>query len=453
MNIIIVGSGKVGSYLAECLLADQHDIVVIEKDEEVAKNISDTADVMCVVGNGACSTVLEEANVSRADILIAVTSSDELNILCCYIAKTMGAKYTVARVRETDYFRDAKALRKKLHLDMIINPEHTTAVELSRLIRFPEAIDIKPFYRNRVELVGFRVEKNDFLVGMSVMDVAKKLSGLRLLFSIVQRGTSSYIPKGDFVIEVGDKLHVIAEIDMINAFFRKLGRGIQPLRDIMIIGGGKITSYLGEILSKTRINIKVIEVDRNRCIALSNQLSKAMVICGDGTNQRLLQNEHIDSADAFIALTNRDEDNLITALYAQQCGVPKVFVKNGHQNYSGVVTRLGIDNTVSPKLITAESILRRVRAMQDSYDSEMVALYKIADESGEALEFVISPQTDHLGEPLKDIPFHPGIQVAVIIRGGEIIIPGGNDVILEGDNVIIIAAGRSIITFNDIYAH
>ena len=451
MKIIIVGGGKVGFTLAEHLSREDHDVIIIDTRDESLQRASDTLDVMCVKGNGASIATLREADAEHADVLIAATSLDEINMICCLTAKRLGTKYTIARVRNVEYAVELATLKKVIGIDMIINPENATAIEISRLLRFPSAANIETFCRGRVELMGFRIQEGDFMVGKPLYDLSDQVKRLSLLFCAVDREGEVTIPNGSFVPQVGDKLYLVGRPASLDQFFRLLGRYTPKVKDVFIAGGGKVSLYLAAILEKMRMRVKIVEISEERCRHISETFPHTTVICGDGTDQELLESERMSAADAFVALTDRDEDNLIISLYAMQQGVQKVVAKSNRQNYAGIARAVGLDSVISPKLITAAQILQVVRGMQNSQGSVMNTFYRIADGSAEAMEFTVRDTTRHLRTPLKDLHLKNGILLAVIMRGREIIIPEGSSYIQEGDSVILISRGWRILDLNDIY--
>jgi trk system potassium uptake protein TrkA len=451
LKIIIVGDGKVGSTLAAHLSQEDHDVTIIDTSDDNLHRASDTMDVMCVKGNGASINILRESGAGEADVLIAATNQDEVNMVCCLTAKSLGAKYTIARIRNIEYTAEIATLQQVLGIDMVINPENATAVEISRLLRFPSAANIETFCRGRVELVGFIVQKSDFICGQPLLALSHRVKGLPILFCAAERGEDIIIPDGSFAPLPGDKLYLIGEPVGIHEFFHILGRYIPVIKEVFLVGGGRISHYLSAILAKMGMHVKVVEKSEPRCRQLSEMLPHALVIWGDGTDQELLESEHFTGSDAFIALTDRDEDNLLISLYARQRGLAKVISKCNRQNYSGIARSAGLDSVISPKLITANHILQVVRGMQNSKGSVMNALYKIADNRAEAMEFVVNDTTHCLGTPLRDLPLKKGILIAVIIHQGKVLIPEGSSSISIGDTVIVIARGESILDINDIY--
>ena len=452
MKIIIIGTGKVGFSLAEQLLNEKHDITIVDTQDSALRRATDALDIMSVKGNGVSTDTLREAGAEDADLLVAATNSDEVNMVCCLTAKHLGAKYTIARIRNPEYNLGLHELKKNMGIDMVINPENATAVEISRLLRFPSAANIETFCRGRVELMGFRLQEGDFLVNQPLHALSAQVKQHSQLVCAVDRDGEVTIPNGSFVPQVGDKLYLIGRPTSLDQFFRLLGRYSPKVKTVFIVGGGKISVYLTAILEKMKMRVKIVELSEKRCRLVSEMMPRTTVICGDGTDQELLESERMSAADAFVALTDRDEDNLIISLYAMQQGMHKVVTKCNRQNYTGIARAVGLDSVISPKLITAAQILQLVRGMQNSQGSVMNTLYRIADGKTEAMEFTVGPSTRHLNVPLRDLHLHKGILIAVIMRDGEIIIPEGSSCIQEGDSVIIISRDRPIQDLNDIYA-
>ena len=451
MKIIIVGAGKVGFALADQLSREQHDVTVIDSSEESLRRVSDALDVMIIRGNGVTADILRQAGAEQADILVAATDMDEVNMVCCLSARRMGCGYTIARIRNPEYCSNLSAFQRDMGISMVINPERATAREIARLLRFPSATNIESFCRGRVELMGFRVQQDDFITGKPLYSLSGQLQKLSMLFCAAERDGEVIIPNGAFVPQEDDKLYIIGEATGVDQFFRLLGRYAHKAKNVMLIGGGRISIYLAELLDKMHMRVKIVERNQERCRALSERLPKAIVICGDGTDQEVLDSESLTASDAFVALTDRDEDNLIISLYAMQQGLGKVIVKSNRQNYAGIAHAVGLDSVISPKLITASHILHVVRGMQNSQGSVMHALYRIADEQAEATEFSVSASTRNLGVALKDLKLKQGILVAVIVREDEVIIPDGNACIREGDSVIVVSSKHTILDMNDIF--
>ena len=449
MKIIIVGGGKVGYTLAQQLSTEEHDIILIDNDADVLNHADETLDIMCIRGNGASVEVLNKANISETDLLIAVTDSDELNMICCVIAKKLGAEHTVARIRNTDYSNEYKMLKQELELDMVINPEMDAANEIARMIQFPSAANVETFANNMLELVEFRVQETDPVVNTKLMDLTKKLPA-KVLFCTIRRNDEIEIPKGNFILKGGDIVSVIGERKDINKFFNHLGRSSHKVKNITIIGGSRIAIYLAWLLEDLNMNVKIIELNKERCILLSELLPNALIIHGDGTDQEVLDNENIQTADATIALTNMDEENLISSLYAHQCGVNEVVLKISRHNYIPIIKKLGLDSIISPKLTTANSILRYVRALDNSQGIAVEKLYKISDEEAEVAEFTAKDSPYLIDIKLKDLKIKKDILIASLVRNKKIIIPYGNDCIKEGDKVIVVTKKGFITDLSEI---
>lgn len=451
MNIIVVGAGKVGYTLAEQLCRENHDVTVIDSSEQALRRVRDTLDVMCIGGNGATLDVLSEAGAASADLLIAATDLDEVNMVCCLTARNLGTGYTIARIRNPEYYPNMGSIKRNLGIGMVINPENATATEIARLLRFPSASNIEHFCRGRVELMGFRVQQGDFLVGKPFRSLSDRLQKLSMLFCAAQRGGEVIIPNGSFVPQADDTLYVIGEPSGLDEFFRLLGRYSHKAKSVFVVGGGRISVYLAQLLDRMKIRVKLVEMDPDRCRLISQRLPNITVICGDGTDQELLESENLTASDAFVALTGRDEENLIISLYAMQQGLGKVIAKSNRQNYAGIARAVGLDSVISPKQITAAHILHLVRGMQNSHGSVMHALYRIAGDQAEAMEFSVSRTTRNLGVPLRDLKLRAGVLVAVILRDDRVIIPEGSSTIQERDSVIIISKDHTILDLNDIF--
>ena len=452
MKIVIVGSGKMGFALAEQLVAERHDVTVVDIRDKNLSTASNTLDLMVVQGNGVSTTTLLEAGVDSADLLAATTNSDEVNMVCCLLAKNLGTKYTVARIRNPEYTSTVGELCENLKIDMVINPESATASEITRLLRFPAAANIQSFCRGKVELMGFRLQEGDFLIGKPLYTLGDNIKKLSLLFCAADRNGELIIPKGSFVPQAGDNLYLIGRPESLDQFFHILGRYAPKVKKAFILGGGKVTGYLLPLLDELGIRAKVIETREDRCRMLNERFPAVTAICGDGTDQELLESESMADYDCFIALTNSDEDNFIISQYAQQKKVPKVITKCSRKNYTGIARAVGLDSVISPKSITAASILHVVRGLQNSQGSVMNSLHRIINGTAEVIEFTVSPNTRNLDTPLKDLRLKSNVLLAVIVRGERIIIPQGNSCMTVGDRVILIAPSGKILDLDDIFA-
>ena len=451
MRIVVVGVGKVGKTLADQLTREEHDVVVIDRNEEVLQRIQDMLDMLCVSGNGANAKTLLEAGVGKADIIIAATASDETNMLCCLIAKRLGAKYTIARIRDPEYNESLALLQQELGIDMTINPERATAQEISRLLRFPFASNIENFARGQVEMVEFRCLDTDPIAGLALKEMPTRIRNLpRVLYAAVERNGEVTIPNGDFVIQAGDRLYVAADTATMSHYFRHMGRNAKRVRSAMILGGGRVSYYLARIIAPIGIDVSMIEIDKSKSERLSEMLPDVNVILGDGTDQELLMQAGLQDTDAFVALCDRDEENLMTALYAARQGVPKVVVKNNRLTYADIINSLGLDSIVSTRSITVDTILRYVRARVNGGGTAVEKLFRLVSGKAEALEFVASKGDPYIGIPLKSLTMRQNTLVAVIVRRNKVIVPSGNDTIEAGDNVLIITRESGVSDLNEV---
>ncbi|QGU94666.1 Trk system potassium transporter TrkA [Clostridium bovifaecis] len=443
MKIIIIGAGKVGYNLADSLEKEGHNVIIIDKNPEVLKRAEENLDVMCIRGNGVSTNTLLEAGINETDLLIAVTNSDEVNMVCCLTAKKLKAAHTVARIRDTDYARELSLLKEELGLEMVINPEFATADEIAQSINFSPAINIENFAKGMVKMVQLKVTGDMFIVGQSLEKALSKFK-FPILFGVVVRGDEVIVPNGKFIIKENDKIHVIGKYSSIYNFSRALGILPQKLKNIMILGGGRISYYLASILLDMGINVKVIEINREKCLMLSELLPKALIINADGTDEELLLSENIKDMDGFISVTGIDEENLLSSLVAKQNGVKKVITKISRTNYSNIVNSLGLDNVIIPKVIVANQILKYVRG------NNIESLYRIVDGKVEILEFIADEESKLLNLPLKQVEFRQGVIIATIVRKKKVIIPHGNDSIQNGDRIIVIAKEKNISKLEDL---
>ena len=450
MKVVIVGDGKVGSTIASQLSGEGHDIIVIDNNTKVLNTASQTMDIMSVEGNGASMAVQKRAGVPDADLLIAATSLDEVNMLSCLVGKKVGVKNTIARVRNPEYYEQIRELKEELGLSMAVNPELAAAMEISRLLRFPSALKIEMFARGRVELVEIKIAHGSVLDGMPLWAIYKEFQ-VKVLICAVQRGGEVFIPSGDFVLQEGDKINLTAPHMEITKFFRTIGIFRTGVKSVMIIGGGRLAYYLAKDLLAMHVRVKIIEMDYNRCEYLCEMLPEAVIIHGDGTDKDLLTEEGLDKTDALVCLTGMDEENIVVALYGKARKVSKVIAKINRISFNEILDNLDIDGFISPKTIAANNIVRYVRAMQNSAGSSNVeALHRLVNGQVEALEFKVKKASPVVGIPLKDLKTRSGVLVATIIRGNRIIIPGGNDAIEEGDSVIIVTTHKHLMDLKDI---
>ena len=450
MRILVVGDGKVGHTIAEQLTREKHDVVIIDQDDEVLTKCEDTLDVICVRGNGANAKVLLDAQADRADILIATTASDETNMLCGLIAKRLGTKYIIARIRDPEYNDSLTLLQRELGIDMALNPERATALEIGRLLRFPFASNIESFAKGRVEMVEFRAQEHDVVTGHALKDLARMRGLPQVLYAVIEREGRVIIPTGDFIIQAGDRVHVAGDMVTITNYFHYLGKNSLRIRRVMLLGGGRISYYLAKMLVPMGIRVSMIEINERKANHLSELLPEVNVIYGDGTDQELLDQEGLKDMDAFVTFSDRDEENLMTGLFAVRQGVPKVIVKNNRVAYADLINSLGLDSVVSPRSITCANILRYVRGRVNSEGTKVERLYRLMDGKAEALEFIARAGDPYIGIPLKDLRTRPGVLVAVIVRKGQVIVPFGNDHIEAGNSVVILSRDSGIKDLNEV---
>lgn len=450
MKIIIVGCGKVGYTLVEQLSGENHDIVVIDIKEEHVRTITDELDAMGVIGNGASYQTLLEAGIKQADLLIAVTNSDEQNLLCCVIAKKAGNCKTIARVRNPIYNTELEFLRKELGLAMIMNPELASASEIARIFQFPSATKIDTFAKGRIEMLHFRVTAECKLNQFKLMNIRTTLK-CEVLACTVTRGENVMIPRGDFVFQEGDIVSIVATPANANTFFKKIGINIGHIHSAMIVGGGTIGYYLARRLLTAGIDTKIIEIDPERCEQLSELLPKATIICGNGVDQNLLLQEGLERVQGFAALTGLDEENILLSLYAKKVSRAKVVTKVNRITFNSVLEDLKLDSITYPRLLTADSIIKYARSMNNSLHSNVENLYKLEDGRAEALEFLIKDENPRITNiPLMDLPIKKNILVCCINRHNRIIIPGGQDVIQPGDSVVVVLTNERLHDITDI---
>ena len=449
MKIIIIGCGKVGRTLAQQLSEEQHDIVLVDTNAEKLQEVTEEIDAMTLVGNGASIGVQKEAGVEDADMLIAITNSDELNLLCCLIAKKVSKCETVARVRNPIYSEEINFIKERLGVSMSLNPELATATEMARLLRFPSAIQIDTFAKGRVELLKFKVKPEFDMDGLAVSGLADKFK-CDILICGVERDGEVTIPGGDFILKDNDLVSIVASPTNSAAFFKKIGLGTNQVKNALIVGGGTLGYYLAKQLLSMKIRVRIVEKDAKRCEELSELLPEAVIINGDGTDKKLLLQSGLEAAEAFITLTNIDEENIFLALYAKDQSHAKLITKVNRFAFDNIIEKLDLGSDIYPKYITADYILQYVRAMQNSIGSNVETLYQILDNQAEALEFSIREDGPVVGVPLMDLALKKNLLVACINHNGRIIIPRGHDQIQVGDTVIIVTTEKGLQDINDI---
>lgn len=449
MNIVVVGCGKIGTSLIANLVKEGHDVVAIDNDPEAIADIRNIYDVICLCGNGTDYDILTEAEIDKAVMFIAVTGSDELNMLSCIIAKKMGAQHTVARVRNPEYNeKNLGFIKQQIDLSLSLNPELLTAHELFNILRLPSAVNIETFSRN-FEMIELVVKQDSAINGMALIDMRKKYS-CNFLVCVVQRGEKIYIPDGNFVLQSGDRIGLTAAPSQVQKLIGKMGLAKKQAKNVMILGASKTAFYLSKMLLDAGTDVKLIDLDKKRCEEVSAKLTGATVINGDGAEQELLLEEGITSCDAFVTLTGMDEENILISYYAMTNGVPKVITKVNRTELCYMADKLGLDTVISPKKTVCDVVSRYARALENSLESNIETLYKLMDGRVEAVEFLISPDFKYINIPIRELKFKENILIAGILRKRKAIIPTGDDFFAAGDSVVVIAADRQINNISDI---
>lgn len=439
MKIIIAGAGKVGRSVARSLALEGHDVTIIDSEPDTIASISNELDVICIEGSATNSETLAEAGASEADLLVAATGSDEINMVCGISAHKLGAAHVIARVRDPQYMQQKEFLREALGLSVIVNPEYECAQEISRILRFPSAVRVDAFSKGSLEIVEHRVQAGGLLDGLSLRELPSKINA-KVLVSLVERGREVIIPNGSFVIKADDMLSITASAKELRRFFIAIGSYKKPVKNVMIMGGSRIGVYLARLLHENGMDITIIEQNRERCEELCDLVPETNIVCGDATRSDVLLEEGLRSADAFVALTGEDGDNIVTSLYAQRSGIGKIVTKVNRESFSEILEAAGLDSAVNAKEVVAEQITRYVRGLHNSIDSGTVeTLYKLADGSAEALEFRVSSGAKCLGIKLRDMKLKQNVLIAALIRGRESIIPDGNTEIMAGDHAVVVA--------------
>lgn len=449
LKIIIVGCGKVGSTLVDQLVAEGHDITVIDTNISKIAELTNLYDIMGVEGNGASYSVQMEAGIESTDLLIAVTGSDELNLLCCTIAKQVGNCAAIARVRTPDYSKEIGYLREKLGLAMIINPELEAAKEIARILYLPTALEVSPFAHGQAELIQFKIPKGNILDGITLAQLSSKVPN-KVLICAIERDGNVTIPSGISEMKAGDVISLVAQRATVKNFMQNISVKTSKVKSTMIIGGGKATYYLASQLLHMGINVKIIERNRKRCEELSVLLPKAIIINGDGTDTELLKEEGIDMVESFVPLTGMDEENIMLTLHARQLSNTKVITKINRLAFKNVITELDLGSVIYPRLITSEAIIAYVRARRASIDSNIETLYHLFDGRVEAIEFSIDESSKVTDIPLMNLTLKDQVLVAFINRNGNIILPSGQDSIQVGDTVMIVTTHHGFDEIEDI---
>ncbi len=450
MNIVIIGLGSIGRTILKSLSGEGHTITIIDEDKDLIEGLIERYDVFGVVGNGAGIDIQREANMESSDLMVALTKNDELNIFACLVAKRLGVKHTIARVRNPDYREQIVHMKEDLGISMVVNPEKETANEIFNLINLPSVSSMEHFAEGKVLLVEVNVKKGCLLIGESLISLGKKLKS-RVLVCAVRRGDEVVIPSGGFEIREGDKIYFTADSKNLGDFLEEVNLVKSPFKQVMIVGGGKIGFYLADALSRKKYAVKLIEENPHKAEELAENLPRVTVACGNGTQHDLLIEEGIEAMDAFVALTNVDEENIIVSMFANKKGVQKTITQLESDDLFGMLDELGIENTVSPKQVVASRIISYVRALANSRGSNVLTLYQLVNNQVEALEFVARKKEPIYDRPLKDLSIKKNCLIACIIRNNEVIIPNGNSQIKLGDNVVVVTTHKNFDDLTDVF--
>ena len=451
MKIIIIGLGTIGKTILKVLASENHTITIIDENKDKIEELIEKYDVFGVVGNGACMDIQREAKVRDSDLVIALTDSDELNIFACMVARKVGAKNTIARVRNPDYSKQIAEMREDLGISMLVNPEKDTANEIFNLINLPSIVQAERFAKGRVLLVEIVAEKGCSLIGETLISLGKKLS-TKVLICAVQRGDQVFIPTGNFMIEEGDKIHFTSDVNTLGDFLSEINLVKSKLKKIMIVGGGEISLYLAEQLAKNKYKVKLLEANKAHAEELAETLPRVTVVHGNGTQHGLLIEEGIEAMDAFVALTNIDEENMIVSMFANKMKVKKTITQIKSDDLYGMLGELGIQNNVSPKHVVANRIISYIRALANKRGSNVLTLSRLVNDQVEALEFVAKKQGRIYDKPLKNLKIKENCLIACIIRDGQVMIPDGNSCMQRGDNVIVVTTHKHFDDLTDIFA-
>lgn len=448
MKIVIVGVGKVGETLIGNLVREKHDVVIVDNDYETVDNVVNHYDVRGIFGGGLERNVLIDAGVDKADLLIACTSRDEMNILCCVLAKKIGVHRTVARVRDPQYFKEMENMRTDLGLDYAFNPELATALEIAQVLKFPSARSVESFAGGRARMAEFEITGNNPLVGKNLQQISREY-GSKILIGVVRRGIKTIIPHGDYVVESGDLIHIIGDEQEIASFCKKINIFKRRAKSAFIVGGGRIVYYLAQELLHSGVSVKIVERDEERAEELSEQLPSATVIIGNGTDQDVLDEENLKNSDACITLTGMDEENVMISLYAKQSKVDKIVTKIDRPSILKMVNMLGLGTVVSPRNVIANHIVRFVRSYSASKGGGADTLYKIGN-NAEALEFTVLDGFKGIDIPLKQLTLKKNVLIGGIVRDNEFILPSGDTTIKVGDRVIVVSEEKQFTELSQI---
>lgn len=450
MKIIIVGCGKIGKSMIASLTAEGHDLTIVDRNSQTLNETADAFDVIGVCGNAVDCDTLMEAGVQNADLLVSLTDSDEVNMLTCHLARNLGAKHSVARIRHPEYNDDGLAfLRQHLNISISINPELLIAEEINNILQLPSAVKVERFSRRNIEMVEIKLPKGSALDGLNLIKMRDKYKA-NYLICTVQRNNEVFIPDGRFELQAGDRIGLVAEHGETKKLLDMLGLLRKQAKSVMILGGGKPSYYLAKKLIALGVDVKIIEKKLETCEFLASEIPEAVIINGDGAQQELLLEEGIANMDAFVSLTGMDEQNIMLSIFASMQNVPKVVAKINRDELLTMAEKLGVETIVSPSQLSTNIIVRYARALKNTKGSNVETLYKLLDGKAEALEFKVAEDSKVIGIPFKEIKLKQNILIAGITRDTQIIIPSGNDMILEGDRVIVISADQRLNDLEDI---
>lgn len=447
MKIIIVGAGRVGMTIARRLSGEDCEIVLVDRDADALAEVDPALDLMLLRGNGLRTPILAEAGAANADLVIAATAGDEGNMLCCLTARRLGARHTIARVRDPEYVQEMYALRKELGLSLVVNPEREAAGAIARVLSFPAATDVEPFFDGRVELAALRLTEGDAILGQP-LSMLRNQATEKVVFCGAERDGSALIPDGNYVPRAGDMVYLIGQTGQLAAFCKRLGRKNSRTQSAFLIGGGRVTYYLAQRLLSTGMDVKIIEHRHERCLELAELLPEAVIIHGDGADQKVLETENLAGFDAMAALTGQDAVNLLTAATASRQGVSKTVARLSREGYDSILRALGVDTVIRPEILAAGQVVRYVRAMKNAQSNQALALHQLAGNL-EAMEFLVEPSTPHLGKPLKHNVFRRDCLAAAIFRDGQVMIPSGDDSLRVGDKLVVVTNLRGCCALND----
>ena len=449
MKIIVVGCGKTGARLISSLTDEGHDVTVVDYNSDRLKEICNLNDVMGISGDGMNYNALLDAGLEGADVLIAVTGSDEQNLLCSLFAKKKSNCSTIARVRNPIYLNEINFIREQIGLSLIINPELAAATEIARIIRFPSAIDINPFAKGKVELLTFKITPDSLLNGKNLIYVRNKVES-EVLFCSIERDGEIFIPSGNFELRAGDKASIITLSKKERAFFKKIGIGSKRIKNVLIAGGGTIAYYLAQQLLEVGISVKIIEKNEARAQELAEKVPSALIILGDASDKNLLFEEGLDNTDAFVTLTGIDEENVLLSLYAKEITNAKIITKIDRNSFNELIGKLDLDTVIYPCEITTELILQYVRTRQNAMGNNVENLYKLVEDKVEALEFKIGETAPIVGIPLQEMTLKDNLIICGIVHEGKFIIPNGESTVSVGDRIIVVTSHKKLNDVGDI---